>query len=189
MIIEFTNIPDVQILKPERIFDNRGYISSVSIGNLESFEKEELDLGCDFVQENDSFSYYANTIRGLHTQRGEFAQGKLIRVASGSIVDIAVDIRPESPTFKQHVKVELSSDNGWQLWIPPGFLHGFCTLISNTLVLYKMTKKYKPNQECGIVWNDPDINIKWPSFSRIPIISMKDQCLPKFRDVSEDYFD
>ena len=150
------------------------------------FEKyAEVGIGYSFVQDNESFSQ-KNTIRGLHFQCGNHAQGKLVRVITGKIIDYAVDIRHGSPTFGKYVSAELSGDNHNQLWIPPGFAHGFEVLEDNTIVQYKCTKRYSKKHDRGIIYNDPDINICWET--KDPILSEKDKTHLKLRNM-DIYFE
>lgn len=153
-----TSLPDVIRFTPRRFTDTRGYFMETF--RLESFRN---DTGTDvkFVQENQSLSLKANTIRGLHFQGPPHSQGKLVRCLKGSILDVAVDIRFGSPSFGQSVVEELSAANDRQLWIPAGFLHGFKTLEDNTIVSYRCTDVYAPECEGSVLWNDPDLDIAW----------------------------
>jgi dTDP-4-dehydrorhamnose 3,5-epimerase len=135
-----------------------------------------------WVQDNQSISYKAGTVRGLHYQRGEYAQSKLVRCAWGSIIDVAVDIRPKSPTYGKHVVQILSSDNGNQLLIPKGFAHGFMTLTDNAVVVYKVDNLYKKESEGSILWNDPALAIDW-QYLGASEISEKDAAAPLFKDI------
>ena len=132
----------------------------------------DTGLTIDFVQDNESISK-KNVLRGLHFQIPPFAQGKLVRVVSGSVLDVAVDLRKGSPTYGKHEIVELSADNKRQFWIPPGFAHGFLSLEENTVFNYKCSNYYSPVSERTIKWNDPDLNIDWQINE--PIVSEKDQ--------------
>lgn len=174
MQIESLNISEVLLFTPRRVADPRGFVS-------ETFRSRWLtDAGItpDFVQENDSFSRQAGTVRGLHAQHAPSVQGKLVRVVKGAIFDVAVDARHGSPTFGRHAATELSAENGRQLWVPPGFLHGFCTLTPETLVIYKMTTEYDPEAECGAFWNDPELAIPWPVPPQHAVLSDKDRARP-----------
>ncbi len=170
-----TKIPDLYILKPKVFEDQRGYF-------FESYNKEEfLRLGIDqnFVQDNESKSM-KGVLRGLHFQKPPFTQGKLVRVMQGSVLDVAVDLRKSSPTYGQWSSVELTQDNKWMYWVPPGFAHGFITLEDNTVFFYKCTNVYNKAAEGSIRWNDPDLNIAWDVDK--PILSEKDKTAPLFKD-------
>jgi dTDP-4-dehydrorhamnose 3,5-epimerase len=163
MLIEPTEIPDVLLITPKVFRDSRGYF-------LESFNNKHLPF--NFVQDNQSFSL-KNTIRGLHYQVVK-PQGKLIRAIKGRILDVAVDIRKDSPTFRKHVAVELSSDNFKQLYIPEGFAHGFSVLSDEAEVLYKTTDYWYKDYERSLNYNDPELNIDWKT-TESPILSDKDR--------------
>jgi dTDP-4-dehydrorhamnose 3,5-epimerase len=171
------------LITPERHSDERGFVSEIySARSLGPW------LGSlQFVQENHSLSVKIGTIRGLHFQIPPYEQGKLIRVLRGSIFDVAVDIRKGSPTYGKHVGVELSADNGTQLWVPPGFAHGVCTLEPGTEMLYKLTGPYSREHERGIAWNDPSLAIHWPVQATEPVLSPKDLELPHLAALA-DYF-
>ncbi len=166
-----TAIPEVLILEPKVFGDARGFF-------FESFNQkafnEATGLNLNFVQDNHSRSA-KGVLRGLHYQLPPHAQGKLVRVVRGAVFDVAVDIRQGSPTFGQWVGVELSEDNHRQLWIPPGFAHGFLTLSDSADFLYKTTNYYAPSHERCIAWNDPQIGIQWPDIGMAPLLSAKDQ--------------
>jgi len=178
--VEYFEIKDLILVKPRVFFDDRGYF-------LETYKKSDfVDFGicCDFVQDNYSLSK-KNVIRGLHYQVAPKAQGKLVSVKRGKIIDFAVDIRKNSATFGQYVGAELSSDNHFMLWIPAGFAHGFVSLEDNTVVTYKCTNEYSKEHERGIIWNDSDIGIDWRVEN--PIISEKDIELERLSAVCEAY--
>lgn len=166
-----TAIPEVLILEPKVFGDARGFF-------FESFNQkafnEATGLDLNFVQDNHSRSA-KGVLRGLHYQLPPHAQGKLVRVVSGAVFDVAVDIRQGSPTFGRWVGVELSEDNHRQLWIPPGFAHGFLTLSDSAEFLYKTTDYYAPSHERCIAWNDPAIGIQWPDLGMKPLLSIKDK--------------
>ena len=178
MQIERLIIPEVLLITPGRFTDARGFVS-------ETFKRSRLaeaGISLDFVQDNDSFSRERGTIRGLHAQYGPSVQGKLVRVVKGAVWDVAVDARHGSPTFGRHVGAELTAENGRHLWIPPGFLHGFCTLAPDTLAIYKMTAEYDPARECGVLWIDSDLAIPWPVDPARVVLSEKDRTRPRLAE-------
>jgi dTDP-4-dehydrorhamnose 3,5-epimerase len=163
-----TEIEDVKLIKPDVFRDQRGYF-------YESYNKPKFtDLGIpvDFIQDNESLSS-KGVLRGLHFQIPPYAQGKLIRVVKGAVLDVAVDLRKESPTFGKYVSFELSEENKLICWIPPGFAHGFLTLRDETIFSYKCSNYYHRESERSIRWNDPDIGIDW-NFPD-PLLSEKDK--------------
>jgi dTDP-4-dehydrorhamnose 3,5-epimerase len=171
-------IPGPLLIEPTKIRDSRGFFS-------ETFRADRFEAAAGrfhFVQDNQSLSAKRGTIRGLHFQKKPRAQGKLVRVTHGAIYDVAVDIRAGSATFGQHVAVELSDRNWQQLWVPPGFLHGFCTLIDNTEVIYKVTDYYSREHDACIRWNDPDIGINWPVDVSDAAVSDKDRTAPFLKE-------
>lgn len=171
-----TIIPGVFIFEPKVIADERGYF-------FESYSKRSFDeagIKTNFVQDNQSMSQ-KNTVRGLHAQAPPHAQGKLVRVVQGAVLDVAVDIRKGSPTYGRHVAVELSADNKKQLWVPPGCLHGFSTLADDTVLVYKISEGlYNKDSEIGALWNDPELAIGWGVNEMDAILSEKDQAQPSF---------
>jgi dTDP-4-dehydrorhamnose 3,5-epimerase len=167
------------LFTPARHGDARGFFSEVFRQDL--FEAEVGSVV--FVQDNHSFSAPKGTLRGLHFQAPPAAQGKLVRVTRGAVMDVAVDIRRASPTFGRHVAVELSAENWAQLWVPPGFLHGFCTLMDDTEFLYKVTARYSPEHDGAVSWNDPDIAIEWPFPEAALTLSSKDLKAPRLADL------
>ena len=184
--IQPLSIPDVILLTPPRFADSRGFFSETF--NVARFAAAGVDL--PFLQDNQSLSREPGTIRGLHCQIAPHPQGKLVRCIRGAIWDVAVDARRSSPTFGQWCAAELSEENWAQLWVPPGFLHGFCTLVPDTEVIYKVTGEYDRPSERGVVWNDPDLALPWPVPPRTargggPQLSAKDEVLPRWRDVGE----
>ncbi len=176
-------IPGPLLLTPRKFGDVRGFFSEVY--NEQKFSS--ILGGVRFVQDNHSMSTARGTVRGLHFQTAPKAQGKLVRVVRGAIVDVAVDIRRPSSTYGKHVSVELSAENWAQLWIPVGFAHGFCTLEPDTEIIYKVTDYYSPADDKGIAWNDPDIGIEWPVEAADAVLSDKDQRQPRFAGLP-DYF-
>ncbi len=175
MEIVKTKISDLYIIKPKVFEDLRGYF-------FESYNKQEfLRLGIDqnFVQDNESMSQ-KGVLRGLHFQRPPFAQGKLVRVMQGSVLDVAVDIRKSSPTYGKWEAVELNQENKWMYWIPPGFAHGFIALEDNTVFFYKCTSVYNKESEGSIRWDDPTLNISWKTEN--PILTERDKKSPLFAD-------
>lgn len=159
---------------PGKFGDDRGYFSELFRSDLFSANVAEVD----FVQENQSLSVKAGTIRGLHFQTDPWAQGKLVRCLAGSIFDVAVDLRSGSGTYGQWVALELSAELGNMLWIPPGFAHGFCTQSANAVVCYKVTAYYHRESDKGVAWNDPDIGIAWPASADPSTLSEKDAAQP-----------
>lgn len=172
-----TAIEGVVILEPRLFKDDRGYF-------FESFSEKvfkEQVRDTTFVQDNESASCYG-VLRGLHFQRPPFAQSKLVRVVRGAVLDVAVDIRVGSPTFGQHVAVELTEDNHRQLFIPRGFAHGFSVLSDKVVFQYKCDNYYAPESEGAIAWDDPDLGINWMIPQDRVILSSKDQHHPRLRD-------
>ncbi|HLO90288.1 MAG: dTDP-4-dehydrorhamnose 3,5-epimerase [Chloroflexota bacterium] len=168
-----TEIPGLLIVKPDVFADERGYF-------FESYNRIKFaNLGIDvnFVQDNESRSM-KGVLRGLHFQRKPFAQGKLVRVVSGAVLDVAVDLRPDSPTFGKWASIELTGENKLMYWIPEGFAHGFLTLQDNTVFTYKCTGVYNKEAESSIKWDDPDLNINWNISD--PLLSLKDNDAPSF---------
>jgi dTDP-4-dehydrorhamnose 3,5-epimerase len=175
MRIEPLNIPDVLLMTPAKFTDNRGFFSETwNAAKLAAAGFRE-----NFVQDNQSFSRQAGTVRGLHCQIAPSAQGKLVRVIKGAIWDVAVDIRHGSVSFGKYAAASLSEENWQQLWIPPGFLHGFCTLAPNTEVIYKVTAGYDKAAERAVIWNDPDLALPWPVPAEQVLLSDKDIQLPR----------
>ncbi|WP_275786192.1 dTDP-4-dehydrorhamnose 3,5-epimerase [Pararhizobium gei] len=183
MIFSPLSIPDVVLIQPKKIGDDRGYF-------METFRQslfEEQVAAVDFKQDNQSLSADAGTVRGLHFQLEPRAQGKLIRCIAGAIFDVAVDIRVGSPTYGKYVSAELTAQNGHQLWIPAGFAHGFCTLQPATEVSYKVTDYYSPEHDRGLRWDDPAIGIDWPDVTRTAVVSGKDKVQPLLTELSESF--
>ena len=177
MEIRATALPDVKVLTPRRIGDARGYFAeSWSAARMAG---AGLDVG--FVQDNESLSARAGTLRGLHYQAPPFAQAKLVRVTRGAIRDVAVDARRGSPTYGRWVSEVLSAENGAQLLVPRGYLHGFLTLTDDTLVLYKVDNPYDAGSDGGVLWSDPDIGVDWGMAEADLTLSDKDRRAPLFR--------
>ncbi len=172
--IQALNIPEVLLITPPRFGDERGFFA-------ETYAAPKLaaaGIALAFVQDNQSFSAAPGTIRGLHCQLAPHPQGKLVRVLRGAIWDVAVDARAGSPTFGHWAAAELSAENFSQLWIPPGFLHGFCTLRPDTEIFYKVTDVYDRAAERGVKWDDPTLALPWKLPPSGPVLSGKDQALP-----------
>ena len=174
-----TGIPDVRIVAPRRFGDARGWFSET--WNRRAFAQLGLEL--DFVQDNQSLSGPAGTVRALHFQTPPRAQDKLVRVLRGAIIDVAVDVRRNSPSFGRHVAVELDAAEGRWLLVPKGFAHGFCTLKPDTEVLFKVTDYYSPMNERGIAWDDPDLGIGWPVSPDEAHLAERDKCQPRLADI------
>ena len=179
MQIEDTALAGVKIVTPKKIGDARGFFSETY--NRQIFARAGIDL--EFVQDNQSLSAEVGTIRGLHFQSPPFAQAKLVRVARGAILDVAVDIRRSSPTFGKHVAVELSRENWRQLLVPVGFAHGFVTLEPDTEVIYKVSNYYAPANDHGLAFDDPALGIDWRVDLSRAILSDKDRRHPKLADL------
>lgn len=173
-----TEIKGVWVLEPKVFNDARGYF-------FESWKQADFDehIGrhVEFIQDNESKSSYG-VLRGLHYQKGEFSQAKLVRVISGRVLDVAVDIRKSSPTFGKYVMVELSGENKRQFFIPRGFAHGFLVLSDEAIFTYKVDNVYAPQHEAGIRWNDETIGIKWPIDPKDVLTSEKDLKAASLRD-------
>ena len=178
MKVERLAIPDVMLLTPPRFRDPRGFFSET----WKQAQYAEVGIPGPFIQDNHAVSTDRYVVRGLHLQVGPNAQGKLVRVVRGEIWDVAVDVRHGSPNYGQHVGSVLSAENWSQLWVPVGFLHGYCTLEADTEVIYKVTGPYDKAAERGVIWNDPDLAVQWPIPPDRAILSDKDQVLPLLRD-------
>jgi dTDP-4-dehydrorhamnose 3,5-epimerase len=175
-----TPIEGLLVIKPKIFGDDRGYF--FESWSKESFAKNALDL--DFVQDNQSLSS-KGVLRGLHFQNPPFAQGKLVRVIKGAVLDVAVDIRKNSPTYGQHFSIELSEENKTIFWIPPGFAHGFVTLKDDTIFTYKCTGVYNAASEGSLLWSDTDLNIDWGAIS--PLVSDKDLVAGSFKNLESQF--
>ena len=170
MKITETKLEGVYIIEPQVFGDARGWF-------METYSKKKTpQIACDFVQDNQSFSAQKGTLRGIHFQTPPMAQAKLLRCTKGAIMDYAVDIRPDSKTYKQWMAVELTAENKKQLFIPRGFAHAFITLTEDTEVQYKADNYYSPEHDRSILWSDPDLNIDWGTDN--PIVSEKDKLAP-----------
>jgi dTDP-4-dehydrorhamnose 3,5-epimerase len=182
MKISTTSIEGLLLIEPQIFTDSRGYF-------FESYSKAKLtDAGIDidFVQDNQSVSC-KNSVRGLHGQANPHAQAKLVRVIKGRVLDVAVDIRTNSPTYGKYETFELSSDNQLQLLIPHGFLHGFTALEDDTIFAYKVDDYYSKDCEIGVKWNDPTLNINWGVTEAEALVSPKDAVLPEFKDFKSPF--
>ncbi|BFH71110.1 dTDP-4-dehydrorhamnose 3,5-epimerase [Paenibacillus dendritiformis] len=181
MRIETLSLSGAYVIEPVLHGDRRGFF-------MESYNEEKLKeqgISFNFIQDNQSLSAEAGVIRGLHYQLNPKAQTKLVRVISGAIYDVIVDIRKNSPTLGQWVGVILSEHNHRQLLVPKGFAHGFCTLVPDTQVLYKVDEYYSPEHDRGILWNDPALNIDWPTSN--PILSDKDKIHPTLKEAEINF--
>ncbi len=175
MQIDDTALPGVKLLTPRRFGDARGWF--MESWNREALRARGVDL--DFVQDNHSLSAQTGTVRGLHYQRPPHAQAKLVRVVAGAIIDVAVDVRRGSPTYGKWVAEELSAENGRQLLVPVGFLHGFVTRAPGTEVVYKCTDVYAPDCDGAVAWDDPDLAIDWGIDAGAAVLSDKDRAAPR----------
>jgi len=178
VIVERLAIPDVLLLTPPRFLDARGFFSETWNGPRFG----AAGIPGPFVQDNHARSTERGVLRGLHLQIGPNAQGKLVRVVRGSIWDVAVDVRRGSPTYGRHVGAVLSAENWQQLWVPVGFLHGYCTLEPDTEVIYKVTAPYDKAAERGVIWDDPALAIPWPIPAAEVLLSDKDAVLPRLAE-------
>ena len=180
MKVTKTKLNGVVILEPQVFGDNRGFF-------MESWSKrkfEEVGLFYDFVQDNHSSSTVKGTVRGIHFQKGKWCQAKLVRCTRGAVLDIAVDLRKSSSTYKQWISVELSEDNKKQIMVPRGFGHAFVTLTDHVEFMYKADNYYAPESEGGIRWNDPEIGVEWGVAD--PVLSAKDKINPFFKDIKDE---
>ena len=177
------SIPAVKVLSPARRGDHRGFFSEVY--NKKALS--EAGIGIEFVQDGHSLSAEKGTVRGLHFQMPPFAQHKLIRVVRGAVFDVAVDLRRGSPTYGQHVSVVLSAEAWNQVLVPIGFAHGFMTLEPDTEVIYKASNYYAPDHDRGILWNDPDLAIRWPLDPAMVVLSPRDDNLPRLAEIDSPF--
>lgn len=181
MFVKRLKIQDIIVIRPDRYEDDRGFLS-------ETYSRRALaEAGIEtlFVQDNHSFSAARGTLRGLHFQAPPAAQAKLVRVVRGTILDVAVDLRVGSPSYGHHIGCELNAREGNQIYIPEGFAHGFCTLESDTEVIYKVSDYYAPEHDRGLLWSDPGLGIEWPVSD--PLLSEKDRSHPPLCKLRE-YF-
>lgn len=184
MTLEVRNLAIAGLLlaTPKRFEDERGFLSEVY--SWRAFSRNGIQ--CEFVQDLHAFSPEAGTVRGLHFQAPPHAQAKLVRVARGRILDVAVDLRKESVSFGRHVAVELGAENGRQIFVPEGFAHGYCTLEPDTDVVYKVSAYYAPEAEGGIRWNDPRLGIDWPGTAGARV-SARDSSLPFLAEIDSPF--
>jgi len=176
-----TDLKDCFLIKPVVHKDERGFF-------VESYSEREFvkhGISCSFVQDNHSLSINPGVLRGLHFQKPPHAQSKLIRATKGAILDVAVDLRRSSPTFGQWRSFELTATNFNMLFVPAGFAHGFCTLVSDTEVQYKVDTFYAPQSDSGVRWNDPSLSVVWPITD--PVLSVKDNQLPFFKEFESPF--
>jgi dTDP-4-dehydrorhamnose 3,5-epimerase len=172
-------IPDIKLVTPEFLRDHRGYFAETYSRNA----LHDAGIDVDFNRDNISLSVKQGTVRGLHFQAPPHALAKLVRVQRGRIFDVAVDIRHSSPWFGRHVTVELDAETGHQIFVPPGFAHGFCTLETDTVVAYKVSGDYVPAADLGIAWDDPDLAIAWPIDVTAGVLSPRDREQPRLRTI------
>jgi dTDP-4-dehydrorhamnose 3,5-epimerase len=174
-----TVLPGVTLVRPRRFEDRRGWF-------METWRRDDfaaLGIVDTFVQDNQSFSTRPGTLRGLHFQRPPRAQGKIVRVVSGRIFDVVVDLRRSSPAFGRHAVVEMSAETGESLYIPIGCAHGFCTLVADTGVTYRCTDYYAPDSEGGVLWSDPALAIPWPTDAADATLAERDRNWPRLAEL------
>lgn len=176
--VEALEISDVKLLTPARFGDDRGFFSET--WNAQRFGAAGINAA--FVQDNHSLSAQAGTVRGLHYQAPPFAQAKLVRVLRGAIIDVAVDVRKGSPSYGKWVRAELTAENGVQIFVPRGFLHGFATLRPDTEIAYKVDNYYSRECDGAVAWNDPDLAVDWGIDVDQAVLSAKDAAAQAFRD-------
>ena len=174
-----TGIAEVKEIRPVRYRDPRGFFSEIFREDV--LRRHGIDVA--FVQENHSLSVDRGVVRGLHFQVPPEGQAKLVRVAVGSVLDVAVDIRVGSPSYGRHVAIVLSAAEGNQLFVPEGFAHGFCTLEPNTELVYKVSRYYSREHDLGLAWNDPELGIAWPVFEGDAVLSVKDRRQPALAEL------
>jgi dTDP-4-dehydrorhamnose 3,5-epimerase len=183
MEIRRLEIPDVFLIKPVRRGDDRGWFAETYKASVLA----EAGVTHPFVQDNMSLSRHEGTLRGLHFQTPPHAQAKLVSVLSGAILDVAVDVRKGSPTYGRHVAAELDAEEGWQIYVPVGFLHGFVTRAPDTRVSYKVSDVYAPDCDGGVLWNDSDLGVDWGLGTLTPELSAKDQAAQRFADFQSPF--
>jgi dTDP-4-dehydrorhamnose 3,5-epimerase len=183
MLVEDTSIEGVKIVTPKKFGDERGFFSET----YNRSKWEAAGLHYNFVQDNHSLSAAVGVLRGLHFQKPPFGQDKLVRVLRGRVLDVVVDLRRSSPTFKKHVAVELSAENWKQLLAPIGVAHGFCTLEPNTEVFYKVTSFYSPEHDCGLAFDDPELGIHLPIARSEISANDRDRRWPRLRDLVDAF--
>jgi dTDP-4-dehydrorhamnose 3,5-epimerase len=176
-------LPEVLVIAPRRFVDQRGYF----VESYSAADFAELGIHCVFVQDNQSLSLAAGTVRGLHFQNPPKSQAKLVRVLRGRIFDVTVDIRHGSASYGRWCSATISADGGEQLFVPHGFAHGFCTLEPNTEVAYKVDNYYAPECDAGLLWNDPTLGIVWPIAAGKAVVSEKDARLPRFETFASPF--
>lgn len=181
--VEVLEIPDVRVLTSARFADSRGFFSETY--NATRFHA--AGITADFMQDNHSYSAAPHTVRGLHYQAPPFAQAKLVRVLRGAIIDVAVDVRKGSLTYGKWVKAELTAENGKQIFVPRGFLHGFVTLVPDTEVQYKVDAPYSKEHDGAVIWNDADLAIHWGVGAGPVTVSEKDAAAPAFREFKSPF--
>jgi dTDP-4-dehydrorhamnose 3,5-epimerase len=164
---------------PNKFEDDRGYFSEIF--RLDEFVKRAGKI--EFVQDNQSLSVRPGTVRGIHFQSEPAAQGKLVRCLAGSVLDVAVDLRRDSPSYGQWISVTLTPEATNQLWVPPGFGHAFCTLEPNAVISYRVTSYYSPEHDKGVAWDDPEIGVDWPAIADAETLSAKDRAQPGLADL------
>lgn len=180
--VQRTALDGVLVITPKKFGDDRGFFSET----YNAKAMAEQGVTTRFCQDNHSFSATPGTLRGLHFQKSPTAQTKLVRVTRGSVLDVAVDIRTGSPTYGRHVAVELSAENWTQILVPAGFAHGFCTLVPDTEVLYKVDAPYSPDDEGGLLWSDPALGIPWPEFAG-SVTSGRDEAWPLLTELQSPF--
>ena len=177
--ISLLPLDGIKLIRAVRISDTRGYFAETYVQR----DFVAAGVGYEFIQDNESSSRSAGTIRGLHFRIPPFAQAKLLRVLRGRIFDVVVDLRHSSPTYGKHLTIELSEATGDQLLVPAGFAHGFCTLERDSVVFYKVDNIYSADHDRGVYWADTSLGIEWPISAAEAVVSERDSVLPHFRDI------